>query len=393
MAVGQRVTAFHPKERHLFSGTVLTPDGDHYRVQFDRPKLGVQHVKDWLLLPLLDGSRGIDFTSPHGQLGQPLGQQNLHGAHDGAAPAPAPAPAPAAPPGRQSWEADAKGAERGAERSGAPLAAAPVGAVSSAPDAPGSSQPLAAAPLVGASESTAPAAGPVGGIASVVRSDLKELQLLAYAMRLLERKRLLLDELKAVTHQGEKELIRVAHQIERAVAEGRAVLIVSEDDIAPERSIAEGRRVPIRVEVTAAQQRLLGQVPSPMTLPAVGALLTQLRAQHGALGLAAVRCVPVVHCADAWGVVLSSHDGWTLVYSGDTRPCEALVAAGQVPLIVGPSPSPSMQVLSTAPSLPTPHRYRRSAPHPVPACKCSARRPPSPLPTGRDDPHPRGHLR
>jgi len=282
MAVGQRVTAFHPKERHLFSGTVLTPDGDHYRVQFDRPKLGVQHVKDWLLLPLLDGSRGIDFTSPHGQLGQPLGQQNPHGAHDGAAPAPAPAPAPAAPPGRQSWEADAKGAERGAERSGAPLAAAPVGAVSSAPDAPGSSQPLAAAPLVGASESTAPAAGPVGGIASVVRSDLKELQLLAYAMRLLERKRLLLDELKAVTHQGEKELIRVAHQIERAVAEGRAVLIVSEDDIAPERSIAEGRRAPIRVEVTAAQQRLLGQVPSPMTLPAVGALLTQLRAQHGA---------------------------------------------------------------------------------------------------------------
>ena len=57
--------------------------------------------------------------------------------------------------------------------------------------------------------------------------------------------------------------------------------------------------------------------------------LLHVGAQHGALGLAAVRCVPVVHCADAWGVVLSSHDGWTLVYSGDTRPCEALVAAGQ----------------------------------------------------------------
>ena len=57
--------------------------------------------------------------------------------------------------------------------------------------------------------------------------------------------------------------------------------------------------------------------------------LLRVGAQHGALGLAAVRCVPVVHCADAWGVVLSSHDGWTLVYSGDTRPCEALVAAGQ----------------------------------------------------------------
>ena len=279
MAVGQRVTAFHPKERYLFSGTVLTPDGDHYRVQFDRHKLGVQHVKDWLLMPLLDGSRGIDFTSPHGQ----LGQQSIHGAHDGAAPVPAPAPvAAAAPPGRPSWETDSKGIERGAERSGAPLAAAPV----DAPDAPGSSQPLVAAPLVRASESPTPAAGPVAGVASVgrpdLRPDVKELQLLAYAMRLLERKRLLLDELKVVTHQGEKELLHVGRRIERAVAEGRAVLSVSEDDVAPERSIAEGRRAPIRVQVTAAQQRLLGQVPPPITLPAVGALLTQLRAQHGA---------------------------------------------------------------------------------------------------------------
>eukprot|EP00965_Chrysotila_dentata_P105667 3490306-Pleurochrysis_carterae.AAC.1 len=60
----QRVTAFHPKERHLSTGTVLTPDGDHYKVQFDRPKLGVQLVKDVFVMPLLDGSRGIDFTSP-----------------------------------------------------------------------------------------------------------------------------------------------------------------------------------------------------------------------------------------------------------------------------------------------------------------------------------------
>ncbi|KAL3913728.1 MAG: hypothetical protein SGPRY_007879 [Prymnesium sp.] len=43
LAVGQRVTALHPKERQLFTGTVLTPDGDHYKIQFD--------------------SRGIDFTS------------------------------------------------------------------------------------------------------------------------------------------------------------------------------------------------------------------------------------------------------------------------------------------------------------------------------------------
>lgn len=47
------------------------------------------------------------------------------------------------------------------------------------------------------------------------------------------------------------------------------------------------------------------------------------------LGLAAAQCVPVVHCADAWGVVLTHTDGWRVVYSGDTRPCDALVAAGQ----------------------------------------------------------------
>lgn len=90
MAVGQRVTAFHPKERYpstsklrhplplhviyrycitvlyryLSTGTVLTPDGDHYKVQFDRPRLGVQLVRDVYVMPLLDGSRGIDFTSP-----------------------------------------------------------------------------------------------------------------------------------------------------------------------------------------------------------------------------------------------------------------------------------------------------------------------------------------
>lgn len=64
MAVGQRVTAFHPKDRHVYTGTVLTPDGDHYKIQFDQTKQGVQAVLDMLVAPLLDGSRGIDFTSP-----------------------------------------------------------------------------------------------------------------------------------------------------------------------------------------------------------------------------------------------------------------------------------------------------------------------------------------
>ena len=50
--------------------------------------------------------------------------------------------------------------------------------------------------------------------------------------------------------------------------------------------------------------------------------------RRSGLGLRTIRCVPVTHCADAWGVVLEHSHGWSVVYSGDTRPCEALVAAG-----------------------------------------------------------------
>lgn len=41
------------------------------------------------------------------------------------------------------------------------------------------------------------------------------------------------------------------------------------------------------------------------------------------------RCVPVVHCKDAWGLVLRLAGGFTLVASGDTRPCRRLVQAGR----------------------------------------------------------------
>jgi hypothetical protein len=130
MAVGQRVTALHPKERHLYTGTVLTPDGDHYRVQFDKQKQGVQLVQDICLMPLLDGSRGIDFTSPH-STGQDPGA---------------------------SW------AEGGAR--------------------------LVAAPPQGAA-----------------RADGCELQLVAYTVRLLERKDMLASRLKSICAEAEAELL------------------------------------------------------------------------------------------------------------------------------------------------------------------------------------------
>jgi ribonuclease Z len=47
------------------------------------------------------------------------------------------------------------------------------------------------------------------------------------------------------------------------------------------------------------------------------------------LGLAELCNVQVEHVSGACGVVLVSHAGWKFVYSGDTRPCEALVRAGE----------------------------------------------------------------
>lgn len=44
-----------------------------------------------------------------------------------------------------------------------------------------------------------------------------------------------------------------------------------------------------------------------------------------AANLASLTSVRVVHCAHAFGVVLVGRAGWKLAFSGDTRPCDALV--------------------------------------------------------------------
>lgn len=56
-------------------------------------------------------------------------------------------------------------------------------------------------------------------------------------------------------------------------------------------------------------------------------------------GLESLYSVPVRHCPEAFGVVLEAKDrvnriakvlpGWKLVYSGDTRPCPALIEAAK----------------------------------------------------------------
>lgn len=42
-----------------------------------------------------------------------------------------------------------------------------------------------------------------------------------------------------------------------------------------------------------------------------------------------VLTVPVYHCPQAYGLVLTHIRGWKIVYSGDTRPCLALIKAGK----------------------------------------------------------------
>lgn len=44
--------------------------------------------------------------------------------------------------------------------------------------------------------------------------------------------------------------------------------------------------------------------------------------------LSGFRSIPVDHCHDAYAVVITSVQGWRLVYSGDTRPCRRLVREG-----------------------------------------------------------------
>ncbi|BDA43097.1 probable zinc phosphodiesterase ELAC protein 2 at C-terminar half [Coccomyxa sp. Obi] len=46
-------------------------------------------------------------------------------------------------------------------------------------------------------------------------------------------------------------------------------------------------------------------------------------------GLLSWQSVPVEHCADAFGLVIRHESGWSMVYSGDSRPCRRLQEAGR----------------------------------------------------------------
>ena len=57
--------------------------------------------------------------------------------------------------------------------------------------------------------------------------------------------------------------------------------------------------------------------------------LARLRAALVGSDVAEIVAVPVHHCAHAYGAKIVGRRGWSMVYSGDTRPCPSLVAAAK----------------------------------------------------------------
>ncbi|CAA6666016.1 unnamed protein product [Spirodela intermedia] len=78
---------------------------------------------------------------------------------------------------------------------------------------------------------------------------------------------------------------------------------------------------------------------SPVDTATMVPLLAKLKRVLHRAGLDALFSVPVVHCPQAFGVVVKASErtnrvgktipGWKMVYSGDTRPCQAIVDASR----------------------------------------------------------------
>ncbi|XP_074576785.1 LOW QUALITY PROTEIN: tRNase Z TRZ3, mitochondrial-like [Curcuma longa] len=114
----------------------------------------------------------------------------------------------------------------------------------------------------------------------------------------------------------------------------------SSEDHSPERvssaaeSVASGLFAP-NSKMQSYWKRPGGPVDTAAALP----VLMGLKELLSEAGLEALYSVPVVHCPQAFGVVLKAAErlnimgktipGWKLVYSGDTRPCQALVDASR----------------------------------------------------------------
>ncbi|TKY48192.1 Zinc phosphodiesterase ELAC protein 2 [Spatholobus suberectus] len=84
-------------------------------------------------------------------------------------------------------------------------------------------------------------------------------------------------------------------------------------------------------------QSYFGRQGSPVDKDAVSPIIMKFKEVIQEAGLKALISFPVVHCPQAFGVVLKAEErinsvgkvipGWKIVYSGDTRPCPELIEA------------------------------------------------------------------
>lgn len=88
-----------------------------------------------------------------------------------------------------------------------------------------------------------------------------------------------------------------------------------------------------RTKMESHWKRPANPIDTASALP----LLMKLKTELNNAGVEALTSVPVIHCPQAFGVVLKAKErlnstgktipGWKLVYSGDTRPCQSLINA------------------------------------------------------------------
>ncbi|KAF6171209.1 hypothetical protein GIB67_001924 [Kingdonia uniflora] len=95
----------------------------------------------------------------------------------------------------------------------------------------------------------------------------------------------------------------------------------------------------IETSLFAKGNRMQNYWKNPVDIKAGFTILKNMKKVLEEAGLDALFSVPVVHCPQAFGVVIMASErlngegktipGWKLVYSGDTRPCPALIEASQ----------------------------------------------------------------
>ena len=114
----------------------------------------------------------------------------------------------------------------------------------------------------------------------------------------------------------------------------------SHEDFPPKHATEKDKSQPMETYLFARGTRMESHWKKPgnpvdaaMALP----VLMRLKSVLHDAGLEALYSVPVIHCPQAFGIVLKASErinnvgkaipGWKLVYSGDTRPCQSLVDA------------------------------------------------------------------